>query len=119
MEQLGQIPLGVTLALRVLNAGALQNSKKQRVAHFSQTDRIELGLNSGAMGLIDLSGQDFQFLNGWVHITSLLSIINPLIINVLTILAREDQKSRGEQTVYNLFTQTKGGTGKYLSLPVM
>jgi len=72
VEQLGQIPLGVALALRVLDAGALKNGKKQRMAHFSQTGGVELGLNSGAVGLIDLSGQDFQFLNGWVHITSLL-----------------------------------------------
>ena len=116
MEQLGQIPLGVALSLRVLAAGALQDGEEQRMANFSQSCGVELGLDGGAVGLVYLPGQDFKFLNGRVHIESLPSIINLLIINVLIILARTKQMSRGAGTVYNLFTERWEGTGVCLSL---
>ena len=66
MQKLGQLPLGVAEAVRILLTGAMENGQQHGVSDFAQTCRSQFRLHRGAVGLIELPGEQLH-LTGRYH----------------------------------------------------
>ena len=66
MEQTGQLPLVLALALRVL-PGGLEDGHQHGVAHRPQPGGVQLPLDGGPVGLMQTSGQQVHLMRSDIH----------------------------------------------------